>query len=79
MESFAELIQQLVASNPQIAGLIMTIGTARFFMKPIREIIRLTPTKKDDEILERLEQSRWWKLASWTLNWLVSIPLPRKR
>ena len=77
MESFAELVQQLAASNPHIAGLLMTIGTARLFMKPIREIVRLTPTKKDDQILEQIEQSRWWRVASWTLNWLVSIPLPK--
>ena len=77
MESFSELVQQLAASNPHIAGLLMTIGTARLFMKPIREIVRLTPTKKDDQILEQIEQSRWWRVASWTLNWLVSIPLPK--
>ena len=77
MESFAELVQQLAASNPHIAGLLMTIGTARLFMKPIREIVRLTPTKKDDQILEQIEQSRWWRALSWTLNWLVSVPLPK--
>ena len=79
MESFAELVKQLAASNPHIAGVLMAIGTARLFMKPIREIIRLTPTKVDDEILEKLEKTRWWKMASWGLDWLVSVPLPRKK
>lgn len=74
-----ETIVGLINKYPMIGSSLAIMGTARFFMKPIRAFVKATPTKVDDELLAKLEESRAWKAASWTLNWLVSIPLPRKK
>ncbi len=76
-----QFIMWVVAKNPQVAALIVMMGTLRLVLKPImsalKEVIDLTPTKWDNEQFDKLINSKAYKAISWALDYVGSIKLPK--
>ena len=84
MESILEMLKPLIEAYGGQFGpfmqFIALLGSARLIMKPfqplekaIREVILGTPSKKDDELLEKLESSKVAKSIKFLVDWLFSI------
>ncbi len=76
-------IMWIVAKNPMVASLIVMVGTMRLVMKPImsalQQVVDLTATKVDDEMLKKVLDSKWYKAISWFLDYVGSIKLPQSK
>jgi hemolysin-activating ACP:hemolysin acyltransferase len=77
---FKPTIEQFVASSPKLASVMVFMGASRMFAKPvvtfIQEIVKLTPTLKDDQFLARVVESKGWRIFAWAFDYLTSIKLP---
>lgn len=83
MEELAQSAANYLANTyPIISTLIFAIGLVRVVNKPIFSILHKlaaeTETKRDDEILAVVEESKWYKGLSYVLDWTASIKLPKK-
>lgn len=65
---------------PILASIIVIMGTLRMFLKPvftfIKEIVALTKTTKDDEVVAKVEASAAYKWVMFLVDYLASIKLP---
>lgn len=72
-------IVQLAEQYPLVAGFLILLGSLRLFIKPLMAGIRLwtasTETKRDDEILDKVERSWLYTAGLFLLDWLTSIKL----
>lgn len=86
MESILEMIKPLIEAYGGQFGpfvqFLAFLGSARLFLKPfqplekaIKEVILATPSKKDDELLEKAEQSQWYRFIKFCIDWFFSIKL----
>jgi len=78
------IIETYAPSLPAWAITIFTImGASRFVFKPLIEIARgyvaMTPSKKDDEVVEEIIESKIFKSIRFVLDWMFSIKLPKKK
>ncbi len=73
-----QLIQGFLIANPTIAAILTSIGALRLFLKPIQVMIQMTPTKKDDEIMEKVMESKAWKVFRFALDYFASIKVAPK-
>lgn len=66
---------------PIIASILAIVATLRLVMKPvmtaIHEIVLVTNTKKDDEILGKVESNKIWKAFVFLVDWFASVKLPK--
>ncbi|MBN8246210.1 MAG: hypothetical protein J0L84_02060, partial [Verrucomicrobia bacterium] len=76
-------IAKLVLQYPWIAALIAFIGTNRVWAKlaqvAIRNWVASTPSKADDQFLDRVEQSWWYSALGFLVDYLTSIKLPPQK
>lgn len=83
MDLLQALLQQLVDKFPFIASVLMLIGVLRLINKPLfaflHAFVLATPTTKDDEALNKVEQSKFYLTVVFILDWLGSIKLPEKK
>jgi hypothetical protein len=74
-------LADLVTRYPWFSTVVVVVGTLRLCLKPAFElfhiIVGVTPTKADDEFLERMEASKAWTWFTWLLNYLTSIKLTK--
>lgn len=65
---------------PILASIIVIMGTLRMFLKPVfafmKEIVALTKTTKDDEVVAKVEASAAYKWVMFLVDYLASIKLP---
>jgi hypothetical protein len=58
------------------------VATARLLLKPtmtwLHSITEATETKKDNEALEKVEQSSIYKTIIFVLDWIASIKIAKK-
>lgn len=77
---FKPTIEQFLVSSPKLSAVLMFMGASRMFAKPVvtfvQEIVKLTPTVKDDEFISRLVASKGWKVFAWAFDYVTSIKLP---
>lgn len=77
MEQILAFILAFASKYPLLATVIGIMGTARLFMKPIVEcvkhIVSLTETKKDDEAVSKIEQSKAYKTLVFVLDYILSV------
>lgn len=82
MNELTTFIIELIQKHPHLGSLAAIVGGLRITMKPImlaiRAIVKATKTKKDDELLDKFEGSKWWAAFQWVVNWLGSVDLPQK-
>ena len=80
MNELTTFIIELIQKHPHLGSLAAIVGGLRITMKPImlavRAVVKVTPTKRDDELLEKFEESKWWAAFQWVVNWLGSVELP---
>jgi chromatin segregation and condensation protein Rec8/ScpA/Scc1 (kleisin family) len=77
MEQILAFILAFASKYPAVASVIFFMGTMRLFMKPIvtcvKEIVALTESKKDDEMVEKVEQSKAYKTIVFILDYILSV------
>ena len=77
MEAF---LIELVSKYPVAASVIGVIGTARVIFKPIMTGVQAwvanSPSKKDDELLAKVEANGIYKAFLWVLDFAFSIKKP---
>lgn len=77
MEAILALFISFADKYQFLASVIVVIGTARLFMKPvvtaIEEIVKLTKTTKDDEAVEKAKQSKVYKTFVFIADYILSV------
>lgn len=67
---------------PWLVTVIMVMGTFRLFLKPLmtifQNVINLTPSKRDDEFMEKMMESKAYKAFAFFVDWVASVKLPKK-
>jgi len=75
-----EQILVLLSKYPITASILSVIGAFRVFFKPtlafIKDIVLKTSSKKDDELLLKVESSKIYKGFVFVIDYLFSIKLP---
>lgn len=65
-----------------LVGLILLIGSLRVLLKPLfalaYAITSLTPDKKDDELVKKIEEHKLMKALLFILDWFASVKIPKK-
>lgn len=82
LPALAPILEGLAGKYGTLAQVIMAMGVLRLCMKPIMvalaDVIKITPSKKDDAFLAKLLVSPAYKLVCFVLDYLLSIKLPQK-
>lgn len=77
------ILANLVATHPKLMILITVVGTARLVFKPIISgidaVVAATPTKADDEVVEKAKSSKVFKVIAAVMNYLLSLKLPGEK
>lgn len=75
-------IEQYSAEYPVLASIVFVLGTFRLFLKPVMEIVKniisLTPSPKDDELLAKILDHKAYKAFAFFVDWIASVKLPKK-
>lgn len=75
------LILEIAQKYPIILSIAAFMGMARMILKPLmtflHEVVLVTPSPKDDEILKKVEESRIYKGIIWFLDYVVSLKLKK--
>lgn len=65
-----------------LPAVISIIGTLRLFVKPVMSAIQnyvdLTPSDKDDALVDEIKSSKVYQYLVYGLDWFASIKLPKK-
>jgi hypothetical protein len=76
------VLEALAGKYGTIAQVLMIMGISRACMKPImvaaQEVIKITPSVKDDEFMSKLLESNLYKSICFVLDYALSIKLPQK-
>lgn len=74
-----QIIIDLVTKYPKIVSILAAIGTLRLVFKPVMvalsQIVVSTETKKDDELLAKVEKSKIYKAFVFALDYIASIKI----
>lgn len=77
------LAGQYGAALQVISWIAMVMGSVRIVMKPVmvclKAIAAATETKKDDELIEKVETSKAYVTISFIIDWFLSVKLPEKK
>jgi DMSO reductase anchor subunit len=79
-----EFLQPIFEKAPAwVIQVLAVVGMFRLFFKPIMSAIAVSvaqsESKKDDEILNKVESHWLWKAFVWCVDYLGSIKLPVKK
>jgi hypothetical protein len=73
------MIQAYAVKYPLIITILAGMGLFRTFLKPLlaflKEFVLVTPSKKDDELIEKVEQSKVAKTILFILDWILSLKI----
>lgn len=79
---FTPMIEALAGKYGPFAQVLVIMGLARLCMKPIMaaagEVVKITPSVKDDEFLGKLLANPIYKGVCFVLDWVLSLKLPKK-
>lgn len=78
------LIIALAEKYPLVVSLFAVMGIFRAVFKPIMSLARAyvkatEKNEKDDLFLDEVEQSKWFKILSWLVDYTASIKLDPKK
>lgn len=77
------LIIDLLSKVPGMVEILVVVGTLRLVNKPlfslIRSVVDSTPTKKDNEVLDKVESSGIYKTFTYVLDWFGSVKIEPKK
>lgn len=75
------VIAGLAAKYPILLTIAAIMGMARLILKPLmtflHEMVVVTETKRDDEILAKVETSAVYKGLLFVLDWVFSLKLAK--
>lgn len=75
------LAGSLADKFPVITTILMVMGTLRAIAKPlstfVHEVVKATPTAKDDEFVAKIEASKVYSSLHWALDYFTSIKLKK--
>lgn len=78
-EMIQNFILMLAQKQPWVLAVLAFMGTLRAINKPLfafaRALVASTKSKKDDEFLDKVEQSKAKKYLDFVLDWLFSIKI----
>jgi len=81
LDSLLKFLVDLAAKYPMLSTILMVIGLLRVVNKPLfsvlKTIVASTSTKKDDELLGKVEKSYLYNMISYILDWFGSIKLKK--
>lgn len=81
LDNLLKFIVDFAAKHPMFSMILMVIGFLRLINKPLFGLLRMvvgaTSTKKDDEILSAVEESKFYKMLTYALDWFGSIKLKK--
>lgn len=70
----------LAEKYPWAVSVFIAMGFFRGVFKPLvsfaRTVVSLTPSAKDDELLNKAESSKAFKSIAWFIDYISSIKLP---
>ena len=79
MEQF---LAELIVKYPNLAMAFMVVGVLRAIFKPLMTLlhsyVEATPSEKDNEILKKVMDSKFYSAIQWLLDYTASIKLPKK-
>ena len=65
-----------------LGHLVLFMGAARLVFKPLTLLVdafvKITPKKTDDAWWLKVQESKWFKLVSPVLDYVLSLKLPKK-
>lgn len=77
MDTISEILVLAASNHPVVLGIVSTIGALRIVVKPImtfaHQVVQQTKSTRDDEVLDKIEQSKGYKVLLYTLDWLASV------
>ena len=77
------ILLQLVDKYPVVAMIFMVVGILRAIFKPLMSLllsyVDATPSKVDNEMLEKFLNSKIYAGLVWALDYAASIKLPKKK
>jgi hypothetical protein len=66
-----------------ILAALMLLQIAALAIKPImtclNQIVKITPTAYDDNLLDQFQKSKAYTIAAYLLDWVLRIKLPAKK
>lgn len=81
MEALLPFILSLVQKYPLFASVLLIMGSLRAIFKPLLAVARAyvgsTPSKSDDEALNKVEASKLYKTVAFILDYVASIKLTK--
>lgn len=73
-------IIEMAGKYPQLTILFVVMGVFRSVFKPLCSFLRVvadaTPTKADNELLDKFQDSKVYKALAWFADYLLSVKLP---
>jgi hypothetical protein len=84
LDGLKSVLELYAGSLPApILGLILIIGSLRVILKPLfalaYAIASVTPDKKDDEAVKKIEEHKITKAIYFALDYIASVKLPPKK
>ena len=83
MDQVMSVVQGLLGQWGAAPQVLLWVGVLRLVFKPtftyLKVVVDATPSKKDDSYLEFIIDSKIYKSVSWTLDFLGSIKLPKRK
>ena len=71
------ILISFIQGYPHLSTILMIVGFLRLVIKPIMTILKayvaITPSNKDNETLDKIFNSKYWKRFLFILDWLTSI------
>lgn len=71
----------LVQKNATLVAIVLAVGSLRLVMKPamaaIQKFTKETPWSWDDELVNKVVESKAWGVTVFLVDWLGSIKLPK--
>lgn len=78
-----QILIDLITKYPVVLSVVSVVGILRLIMKPLfvffKEVVDATPTRLDNEFLDKVMQSKIYSMVAFLLDYLGSIKLPEKK
>jgi hypothetical protein len=74
-------IIEIAQRSPFLSSIIFFMGSLRMVMKPLftflRALVNATKTTKDNELLDKAERSKFYKVLRFVLDYVASVKLKK--
>lgn len=76
-------VMAVAEKYPVIVKIFFYLGVVRHFMKPLMSLavtyVQFTPSKSDNEWLDKVVKNKIYKVVAYLLDWSVSVKLPKEK